>query len=310
MFRQSVARLLAVICALAACASASGADRKLVEERESPYNRIFVYEDDQFVVLTFGHNRRYYTETVYDKADDLALPVTYTRFMSVALAYAPKVSSILEIGFGGGRTASYLHEQIKGAAITSVELDPVVLELAKKYFGITPEKNLNVSVADGRIYLQRNKGPWDVIMVDAYRGPFVPFHLLTKEFFALAKSRLAPGGVMVQNIEPTTMLFDSAIATIRSVFDNVDAYQANGNIVAVAYDGPPMDQATLKARAQKLDQTYDLRYPITDMLAHRRLILKMPDGKVLTDDFAPVESLLAIERHNRKLEDYTEAPAP
>jgi spermidine synthase len=276
---------------------------KLIEQKNSLYNNIYIYRDGPLLSLTFGHNRRFYTETVYDTRNELVLPVTYTRYMTVGLAYAPSASRVLEIGFGGGRTAWYLHKHLPGLAITSVELDPAVYDMAIKYFGIRPSERFRIEVADGRNFLFRDKTRWDVVMIDAYRGPFVPFHLLTREFFELAKRRLAPGGVMVQNIEPTTMMFDSAIATIRDVFANVEAYDADGNIVVVAYDGPPRTQQALLARAAALQKAHGLLYPLAPMLEGRRIVDRPARAKVLTDDFAPVESLLAIERHNRKLED-------
>jgi len=147
-----------------------------------------------------------------------------------------------------------------------------------------------------------------VIMVDAYRGPFVPFHLLTREFYLTAKRRLKPGGVLAQNIEPTTMLFDAAIATIGSVFDTVELYPASGNVVAIAYDGPPTDHAKLAARAAALQSEYGFKYDLTDMLGDRRLVTKMPDRDPLIDDFAPVEMLKSIVRHNEGVGDIS-APA-
>ena len=144
-------------------------------------------------------------------------------------------------------------------------------------------------------------------MIDAYRGPFVPFHLLTKEFYTLVKSRLAPGGVVVQNIEPSTMLFDSAIATLHSVFPSVDLYDGGGNVVAVGYDGPSLRQADLLARAGKVQERYNLRYDLRTLAAARRSFAR-PAGKVMTDDFAPVETLRAIEQRNEKWKEQTEAP--
>ena len=162
-------------------------------------------------------------------------------------------------------------------------------------------------VSDGRSFLMRDNDRWDMILIDAYRGPFVPFHLLTKEFYALVKSRLAPGGVVVQNIEPSTMLFDSATATLNSVFPSVDLYDGGGNVVAVAYNGPSMRQSDLMARAAVMQTRYNLRYPLATMLAGRR-VLSRPTGKILTDDFAPVETMRAIEQNNEKWKDQTEAP--
>jgi spermidine synthase len=144
-------------------------------------------------------------------------------------------------------------------------------------------------------------------MIDAYRGPFVPFHLLTKEFYNLVKSRLTPGGVVVQNIEPSTMLFDSASATLKSVFPSVDLYDGGGNVVAIAYEGPSLRQAELLQRAAAAQERYKPRYDLRTMVAARR-VLGQPAGKVMTDDFAPVETLRAIEQKNEKWKEQTEAP--
>lgn len=284
----------------------TAAGRKLIVEKESLYNNIYIYSDPPYVSLTFGHNGRLYTESIYNTKDELDLPVTYTRYMTVGLAYARQVRSILEIGSGGGRTAWYLHRYMPDVPITTVELDPVVADLARKHFGIRDEKNFEIATRDGRLYLRENRTKrFDIIMIDAYRGPFVPFHLLTQEFYAAAKAQLNPGGVLVQNVEPTTMLFDSATKTIQSVFANVEFYYADGNVVTVAYDGPVRSREALLALAQQRQKSQGFRYDLTAMLPKRRLPSDgmgtiSPDAKVLTDDFAPVEALKAIEKHNRK----------
>jgi spermidine synthase len=162
-------------------------------------------------------------------------------------------------------------------------------------------------ISDGRAFLLKDSEKWDIILIDAYRGPFVPFHLLTKEFYTLVKSRLNPGGVVVQNIEPSTMLFNSATATLQSVFPAVDFYDGVENVVAVGYDGAPLRQAELLARAGKVQQLYKLRYDLRAMAAERR-VLRKPTGKILSDDFAPVETLRAIEVNNEKWKEQTEAP--
>jgi spermidine synthase len=285
---------------------AAHAEQKLVEERDSTYNKIYVYKDGPIVTMTFGHNKRFYTESQYDTTDELALPVVYTRFMTVGLAYASGLDNLIEIGFGGGRTAWYLHKHLPALDITCVELDPAVVELARKYFGVRSEDRFEIAVADGRSYLLKSKQTWDVIMIDAYRGPFVPFHLLTEEFFRVVKSKLKPGGAVVQNIEPDTMMFDSALATIQKVFANVEFYYAGGNVVAVAYDGPRRTLAQLSARAAALQKEHRFVYELPVLLTERRLVTRAVKGKVLSDDFAPVESLLAIEKHNRKWDEFSE----
>jgi spermidine synthase len=281
--------------------------RNLLESKESLYNNIYVYEQPPYVSMTFGHNRRIYTESVYNTRDDKELPVDYTRFMTASLMYAKNVHSILEIGFGGGRTAWYLHRFLPNVAITSVELDPAVVQLARKYFGVRDEPNFQVVNRDGRLFLSESKDRYDIILIDAYRGPFVPFHLLTKEFYQIVKDHLAEGGVVAQNVEPTTMLFDSAVKTIDAVFPQLDFYRADGNVVTIAYDSAERKPEDLAATARDRDNAYGLRYSLAEMLNDRRRIdiaggqVIDANAKVLTDDFAPVEALKSIERHNRKL---------
>jgi spermidine synthase len=284
-------------------------NRFLLESRESVYNDIFVYEFAPYVSMTFGFNKKKYTESVYNKNDERELPLEYARYMTASLGYAKKLNSILEIGFGGGRTTWYLHRFLPDVSITSVELDPEVVALARKYFGIKDEPNFDVVTRDGRLFLANSKERYDLILIDAYRAANVPFHLLTKEFYQLVRDHLAEGGVVAQNIDTTTMLFDSAVKTAHEVFPNLDFYLAGGNAVMIAYTGERQAQEELAAAAKDRQASLRLRYDIHEMLGARKNIdpdnpgIIDPKAKVLTDDFAPVESLNAIEQHNRKWPD-------
>ena len=287
--------------------AASAQAPRLLESRESLYNNIYVFEKPPEIALTFGHNKKFYAESIFNTQDDRDLPVPYTRLMTAALMYAKNVHSILEIGSGGGRIAWYLHRFLPDVRVTSVELDPTVLELSRKYFGIKDEPNFILEARDGRLFLTQSKDRYDIILIDAYRGPFVPFHLLTREFYQIVKDHLAEGGVVMQNIDPDTMLFDSAIKTIGAVLPQIELYKPDDNIVTVAYDGPERKAEDLATVAGERDKALGLRYPLTGMLAGRKRV-DLNDAQtisakatVLTDDFAPVETLKAIERHNRKL---------
>jgi spermidine synthase len=225
--------------------------------------------------------------------------------MMAGLVYATEVRSVLEIGSGAGGNAGYVHAFVPGARVTSVELDPDVIDLARRHFGLRDDDRFHVVARDGRMFLADADERYDVIMIDAYRGSFVPFHLLTREFFALAASRLAPGGVIVQNVEPTTMLFDAAVKTISAVLPNVDAYHAGANVVLVAYDGPERTPASLAAAAVARQEAYRFRYDLRDLLRDRRRLADErgavdPEADVRTDDFAPVGALKAIQRQGRQ----------
>jgi len=280
---------------------ASDGTPRLLAQVDSLYNDISVYQRaDGLRMMTFGAKRLHYVESMANPDDALDLPVAYTRAMTVGLAYASDLTRAAIIGLGGGRTAWYYHKSVPKLDFTAAELDPAVVKLSEAYFNVRPEKNFAIVVEDGRVWLTRTDKDFDVILIDAYRGPFVPFHLLTKEFYQLVAKHLRPGGVAVQNVEPTTMLFDSAVATIKSAFQHVVFLRGGGNIVILAYNGPVKDEATLERQAATRTQLYHLRYPLTDILARRFTPQWNEKTKPLTDDFAPVEYLKAIARHNEK----------
>ncbi len=298
--RRNVLILAAAAWFLLTAATAQASGWRLLEERETLYNNVFVYFDGTLRIMTFGHNKRHYVESRVNPKDEHELPVPYTRLMTMAIAYRPAAESLLMIGLGGGRTSWYLHRFMPDLRVTAVELDPQVIELAEKYFGLQNEANYRLATGDGRIFLMKEKQQYDLILIDAYRGPFVPFHLLTREFFQIVKQRLRPGGRVVQNIEPTTMLFDSAVATLKSVFENLDFYPADGNVVAVAYDGPKLPDAGLMRQAKQAQARHGFRYSLPEMAPERRNFFPGAEIKPLTDDFAPVNSLKSIKKHNLK----------
>jgi spermidine synthase len=278
------------------------AEPGLVVKVESLYNDIYLYrQPGGNYLLAFGAERLRYVESIVNPDDEMELPVEYTRSMvGAALAYASSLESAAIIGLGGGRTAWYMHKSVPELQFTAVELDPEVARIADRYFGVRPEENFNVEIRDGRVWLMRTDETFDVILVDAYRGPFVPFHLLTAEFFELVAQHLNPGGVVVQNVEPTTMLFDSAVATIKAAFDHTVFLSGRGNIVIVAYNGPEKDEETIMRLAQERQAKYGFRYPLPELLENRFDPPWNEETLPLTDDFAPVEYLKAIERHNER----------
>jgi spermidine synthase len=301
-------RLLGAFFVLACLLSTQGlsqAQQALVETRESLYNKIYIYKQNDLVFMTFGLNKAIFVESAANTKDELELPAPYTRFMTVGLAYARDARSVVEIGSGGARTAWYLHRSLPDLPVTSVELDPVVVELSHKYFGIKDEANFNVPNEDGRQFLAQATQRYDVVLLDAYHGPFVPFHLLTKEFYGLVKQHLAEGGVVLQNLDPDSSLFDSVVKTLRTAFAQIDLFVAEGNVVVVAYDGEPRSQEALTALAGVRQSQFKFRYSLTDLVKQRRRIESAdtrvdPAAKILTDDFAPVDALKAMEKHNRQ----------
>jgi len=271
----------------------------LIERRESQYNTIYITREGPYVAMQFGVNNQLSTENLYDPSRPKFLPMEYTRMMTLSLAYAANPAKVLEIGLGGGRTAVYLTDHVPTLSVTAVELDPEVVAMANKHFGVRPSARLRVETSDGRIFLTQSRDRYDIIIVDAYRGTFVPFHLTTQQFFILAKRKLNPGGAIVQNIAPNVVLTESMIATLQAVFTNVDTYEIAGSVIAIAYDGPAKTQAALLARATALQTRYRFTHALPALARSRRTPPKSA-RRPLTDDFAPVEHLRGIQAHNAR----------
>lgn len=275
---------------------------KLLEKADSVYNTIYVSETKDGVRhMVFGYQKKTYGESAHRPGAPLELEFPYTRMMTVGLAYVPDAKSVLSIGMGGGAVSSYVLAEMPGPRVTEVELDPEVVRLSRKWFEYADLPRRTVVVEDGRRFLMEHPETYDLVFLDAYRGAFVPFHLLTVEFYAEVKRHLAPGGVVVQNIASGTLLLDSSLATMQAAFANVDYYATEHNVIAVAYDGPRRTDAQLRAAAAALDATYRFAYPLSAMVTGRKIAEKTT-AKVLTDDFAPVDTLNAIAAHNRKWE--------
>jgi spermidine synthase len=215
--------------------------------------------------------------------------------------YPEELKSILMVGLGGGSISTYLGRFLPEAAIDTVEIDPGVIAAAKKYFGVRTTGKVRYLEGDGRVYLTRNKGRYDLILLDAYQGGYVPFHLLTRKFYELVKERLTPAGAAAFNIHQGTKLHDSTILTLKAVFKQVDLYPSGrGEVIAMVTNAPIPDRDALAQRAAALQERHGFNSPLPPLLAQRSEAPALK-GELLTDDFAPVNLYDAIgPRRGRK----------
>jgi spermidine synthase len=211
--------------------------------------------------------------------------------MTVATIYPGELKKVLMLGLGAGSISTYFGRFMPDVSIDVVEIDRRVIEVAKQYFGLRETERVRYLDADGRVFLNRNKGLYDLILLDAYRGGFVPFHLLTKEFYALLKERLTPGGVIASNVHDGTKLYHSTVKTLGEVFPTLELYPTGaGEVIAMA------------SRAAALQERYKFRHPLADQLRRRmdNPRAQAAQGELITDDFAPVNLYDAIGRERPK----------
>jgi len=269
---------------------------------EGQYNDIYVVKRGNELLMTARLKGWNYTESRINLADQDVIPANYLRMMTTALAYAPRVDSILLVGLGGGVLTNYLGRFLPDAQIDSVEIDPGVVDAAKTWFGVKEAERKRVVESDGRVFLNRNRRLYDVALIDAYIGGAVPFHLMTKEFYTLLKRRLAPGGVAVFNIHEPNRLFAVSVRTLQTVFATVDLYRSGFGEVAVVATDTPRAVEVVERRAVELQKKYGFRYSLPELLTHRSE-LDPGAGEVLTDDFAPVDVYVADGPHWKKGDD-------
>jgi len=198
------------------------------------------------------------------------------------------------IGLAGGTVARQLTAIDGPVPIDGVEIDPRIVEVGRRYFQMT-EPNLHVIVADGRYWLGTTGGRYDLIAVDAYRQPYIPFYLTTREFFASARQHLTPNGVLAINAGRTATdyrLVDALSGTLTAVYPSVFIVDVHvyTNSVIFATNTP----TTLEAfRARALANSNAGLDPIVqEALATGHVRLARPNGIVFTDDLAPVERVI------------------
>ncbi len=275
----------------------------LITHVETVYNDIFVGKEQNVLKLTFQWKGWYFYESQVNLADPDDLPMLYPRAMSIAAIYPQDIKRVLILGLGGGSIPVYLGRFLPNATIDTVELDPGVIDVAKKYFGIRETGRSHLIGSDGRVFLNRHSELYDLIMVDAFTGGYIPFHLMTKEFYQLVRDRLAPHGAAAINILPAEKLFDSNVRTLKLAFDNVDFFRSGGrfratsNVIVLGRLDPFTEAETLQ-KAIAAQERYKFRFDVSQLVTARRIgIPKMLKGEVLTDDFAPVNVYDAYGRH-------------
>lgn len=276
-----------------------------VENYDTIYNSLTVERKGDIVELRARARGSEALESAVDLTDPLKLVVHYTRSLYGALYLHPKPKRVLMIGLGGAGFHRLFAAAYPEALLHTVELDPKVLELCETRMGFTPTKNTPVTIMDGRMFVKRNREQWDWLILDAFRGGFVPPHLKTEEFYRECAARLSERGVFVSNLHATSQLYYSDLKTIQKVFPQVVLFETlgRGNVIACAvkYTTPVItDSKTWPTAEQVTEPVFAGRLDMKNVREEHTLfpVDRMRAAKVLTDDFAPVEFLDALKSNN------------
>lgn len=250
----------------------------------------------------------YLVQNTYDPATKQSTSLFTYMLHGLARGYTTNLNDVLCIGMGVGIAPMEFARD--GARVDVVEINPAVVPMAKQWFDLAPEK-LNIVIGDGRQFLNDCAQRYDAVALDAFLGDSSPSHLMTREAFAAMRDVLKPGGVLVinsfGNFAPGTDYFTTSLfKTLTNVFQRVRIHTADGgNTFYVATDRAELnllhglDTARIHpaVRAKAEAAWTGIIEPGRSLY---NLSLNLDNGRVLTDDFNPVDFYDARNRENTR----------
>lgn len=265
-------------------------------ETESAYNYIQVVRQGECNYLLLNEGQAYHS--FY--CDGGAVPRVSVWSIMLAAPYfntAPvEIDRLAVIGLAAG-TIPKQYTRVFGPdlPIDGIELDGEIVQAGVDYFGLT-DPNINLIVGDGRYELNQLAHQYDVITIDAYKVPYIPWHLTTQDFFEEVRERLTADGVVAMNVGRAPQdrsLIDAMTATLQTVFPTVHAIDVPGslNTILVA-TAQPTTSANLEHNFAELDESVDplLRAALETAVANQVPI--NPSDVIFTDERAPVETII------------------
>jgi spermidine synthase len=294
-----------LFCLLSGVVTLAAAEGDYVRSYDSLYNSLTVEKRGNIVELRARSRGREALESAVDLSDPQKLVVAYTRTLYAGLFFQPKPQRVLMIGLGGAGFHRLFAVCYPQTLLQTVELDPKVFELCQSQLGFQPTAQTPVALQDGRLFVKRNREQWDWIILDAFRGGFVPPHLKTEEFYRECAARLSDRGVFISNLHSGTALYYADLKTIQAVFPQVVLFATadSGNVIACAvnYRTPSiLDAAQWPAVADLVQPPMQGRLDLAAVRAERTPLPleELKEAKLLTDDFAPVEFLNTVKANN------------
>lgn len=263
------------------------ADLRVLFDQPSAHGRVIVVETAGRRCLKFSMDGG--DQSCLDLQDPKRVVHEYIRLLPVGLLFAPPSPKTLMVGLGGGRAVQLLLDHDPQVVLDVVELNPVVVDVARRYFDVRPSERLRIHVADGRAFLREGRDRWDLVVLDAFGNDFIPFHLTTVEFLRSVSSHLTAGGAVVANVwTRNDRLFRAMVKTYAEVFSRVYVFRAlhvgNAIVVAVAREAPA-SCAEVERLAAERSKRWTLPFPFVEQPAQCESVasLDLSDVPLLSD---------------------------
>jgi predicted membrane-bound spermidine synthase len=271
----------------------------LLYEDESAYNYIQVARWGQANVLFLNEGQGIHSMYFPDSPNAVETGGTWDYYLAAPFFNDPPfrpqdVTSLAMIGLAAGTTPKQYTQVFGAIPIDGIEIDPQIVQAGREFFAMD-EPNLNVIVQDGRYGLSISQEEYGVIGIDAYKLPYIPWHLTTVEFFEDVRAHLAERGVVAVNVGRTVndrRLIEAFTATLGTVFPSVHVIDVpntcNSIIVATVQPTVP---GNLLANRDLLGGDVHPLLPRVLSRAYEQLQPTPEGGMILTDDRAPTELL-------------------
>lgn len=265
-------------------------------EQESSYNYIQVVDQDGYRYLRLNEGQGIHS--IYHP-DQLAFAGTWDQFLAAPFFNTPpfdpeQVRSMAIVGLAAGTTARQATAVFGPIPIDGFEIDPAIIKVGQEYFDMNMP-NLNAIAQDGRWGLAHSDRQYDLIGIDAYRPPYIPWHLTTIEFFQEVYDHLSPQGSLAINVGRAPgdrRLIDALTSTLLEVFPNVFVIDVPGSFNSIIYATVQASSwENLAANYQMLLERGDA-HPLLLESIQRAYLNQQPLGtstRVFTDDRAPIE---------------------
>ena len=200
----------------------------VLHEERSLYTRILVHQNKNLLCLKFTLVRSDSNQSCKDLAQPKRMVFTYAQMSMAALLFNPSPKSILIVGLGGGTLPMALRELVPAAVIDTVEIDPAVVRVATDYFGYRTDDQNRVFTEDARVFGKRAKirgQRYDLIVLDAFNGDYIPEHLMTVEYLREMRDLLTADGTLVANTFSSSNLYHHESNSYRQVFGDFINYR-------------------------------------------------------------------------------------
>lgn len=272
---------------------------RIIHQEQSLYRNIIVTQSQRKRCMKFSFRKDHsQNQSCLLLNHPRKLVFDYARLATVGALANPDAKSILIIGLGGGTLIQAYHDLLPQANITTVEIDPAVVKVANEFFYL-PQTNWNKLVTkDGRLFVKRallKKKRFDIIILDAFNGDYIPEHLMTREFFLEVKSLLNSKGIVVANTFSGSRLYNNESVTYASVFGNFVELkgQYSGNRIILTAANITFNKNQLMENFKRFVNQFKAMGVSKDYLSEALDFNPQWDksARLLTDDYAPVNVL-------------------